>query len=79
MATPFAEAITASMIAGLDPMNGVIKSYATQQVQRADLDLDTERLELMAKIESRLQSPNLSEASKRAYAKMLEKYLQSIS
>ena len=55
MASPFAEAITQSMIAGLDPMNGVIKQYAGQQVSRAELDLDIERnkftLELQKQID----------------------------
>ena len=78
MATPFAEALTASMVAGLDPMNGVVRSFAASQVNAADLQLDDQRLAMMAKIEQRLQDPNLSEAGKHAYAKMLSKYYDSI-
>ncbi len=51
MASAFAEAITQSMVAGLDPMNGVVRDYAQAQVKRADLDLDQERIKTMQLLE----------------------------
>lgn len=74
MASPFAEAITQSMIAGLDPMNGVIRQYAMQQVATSDLSLDEQRLEMMGKIQALLENPNLDAAVKHSYQKMLAKY-----
>ena len=51
MASPFTEAITQSMIAGLDPMNGVVKQYAGQQVERAAVELVNDKLVLMQKLQ----------------------------
>jgi hypothetical protein len=56
MASPFAEAITQSMIAGLDPMNGVIRQYAQQTIATQDLSLKDQKLELIEKIEQRLHA-----------------------
>lgn len=77
----FTDAITQSMISGLDPMNGVIRQFATQQVSTADIQLDDLRLEMMSKIENRLATAveNKAPASViHAYEKMLAKYYTQI-
>lgn len=77
MASPFAEAITQSMISGLDPMNGVIRQYAQQQVAQSDLVLDQSRLEMMQKLQhliDKAKDDNSDAAVIHAYQKMLVKY-----
>jgi hypothetical protein len=77
MASPFADAITQSMIAGLDPMNGVVKQYANQQVARADLDLDQERIKTMQLLEQLIAKAKDNDNDGvvvEAYRRMLNKY-----
>lgn len=77
MASPFAEAITQSMIAGLDPMNGVIKQYAAQQVARADLDLDKDKLVTMQQLQKLIDEGKANGTDGNvldAYQRMLLKY-----
>ena len=74
MASPFAEAITQSMISGLDPMNGVIRQYAQQQTETQALSLEAQKADLIEKIEQKLsaaQSRNADSSIVGAYQKML--------
>ena len=43
----FHSALTGSIMAGLDPMNGVVRSMAQQQVKASELQLDESRIKLM--------------------------------
>ena len=77
MASPFAEAITQSMISGLDPMNGVIKQYAQQQVSRADADLDEIKLSMVLRLQKLIDEGKASGTDGNvldAYQRMLLKY-----
>lgn len=77
MASPFAEAITQSMIAGLDPMNGVVKQYAGQMVQRSELELDEQRIQTMIRLQKLIEDGKENGIDGNvldAYVTMLRKY-----
>jgi hypothetical protein len=54
MASPFAEAITQSMVAGLDPMNGVIRQYASQTMESNETNVIAAKADSITKIEQLL-------------------------
>jgi len=50
MASPLTEAYTQLLVAQVDPMNGVIKSMASQQIATSQLSLDEGRLQMFTRL-----------------------------
>jgi len=75
-------AVTESIAAGFNPMNGIVRTFAQTQATRGDLELDDLRLAMMGKIEekiARLKSKdNYDEATLAAYQRMLTKYYDAL-
>ena len=77
MASPFAEALTQSLISGLDPMNAVVKQFAGQQISRADLELDEAKLVTMQRLQKLIDEAKANGSDGNvidAYQRMLMKY-----
>ena len=56
MASPFAEAIMASMTSSLDPTNGMVKDYAKSQTDKLNAELIVLKADTIAVLESRMQA-----------------------
>lgn len=52
----FADAITQSMVASMDPMNVVVRRMFEGQATKAELDLDEQREAFIDKLNAKLQS-----------------------
>lgn len=79
MASPFADALMQSMVSGFDPMNGVIRQVATQHVSRGDVEIDELKLDMMDRIQARIETLTADGKTPDAavlasYQKMLGKY-----
>lgn len=73
----FADAITASLVASMDPMQTVVRTMAQQQAQVSGLQLDGAKVELVKNLEGLINAgiANGSDpAVLNAYRKMLDKY-----
>ena len=77
MASQLAEAYTQMLVSNLDPMNGVIKSMASQQLQTSELELDQGRISTMIQL-GKLIDDGKSNGSDgnviAAFQRMLDKY-----
>lgn len=76
MASPFAEAITQSMISGLDPMNGVVRQYAQQTLETQTVDLVERKAEAISRMETMVAEAKTRQAPPsviNAYEKLLAK------
>ena len=51
MASPFTEALTASMVQGLDPMNSIMRRFAEQNVAGIEVQHIEQKAESISKIE----------------------------
>lgn len=72
----FADAITQSMITGLDPMNNVVRDYAKQTIETQQLQLIEQKADSISKIERLLadaQSRNADTSIVTSYQKLLAK------
>ena len=77
MASAFADAITAGMIAQMDPMNGVIRSMAAVQLKASEQQLETGRLEIMATLRATIKECQDNGEDPKviaAYQRMLDSY-----
>jgi hypothetical protein len=52
----FSDAITQSMIAGLDPMNGIVKDYASEQAKQLKQNRIGDKAKLISEVGNLLQS-----------------------
>jgi hypothetical protein len=71
------EAYTQMFVAQLDPMNGVIKSMAQQQLATAEVQLDESKLVMMQRLQKLIDDGKANGADGNviaAYIRMLEKY-----
>lgn len=74
MASPLMDAMQANIIASMDPTQRVMSALLQQQVKSQDVTLDDTRLEMIGKIQTLLEKPDLNQSVKAAYEKMLAKY-----
>lgn len=56
MASPLTEAYTQLLVSQVDPMNGVIKSMAQQQISTGQLSLDQGRLEMFNSLSNQIET-----------------------
>jgi ribosomal protein L17 len=71
----FADAISASMVAGLDPMNGMVKDYASAVVTKVKVETTSNKLEAISEIAAKLQLAKDNSADGRvvqAYSDLLD-------
>lgn len=72
-----ADALTQSIVAGMDPMNGLVRQMAGQQFAQADLALDQAKLDMVETIAGKLakaKESNADEAVIGTYQRLLSKY-----
>lgn len=81
MASPFADAITASMVASMDPMGRITKDFAEQLLAEKRDELVNVRMVTMEKLEKRIQEAKDSGADGNVvagYVRMLDRYSQLV-
>lgn len=79
MNSTFGDALYAQMLAGMDPMNGVIRSLAVQQVKAADINLDDSRKAMMVSLTEliiKYRADGVDDNVIQAFQRMLDKYSQ---
>lgn len=77
MASTFADALTASFVGKLDPMNGVMRTFAESQTRDANEDLKTKVLDNMDRLRRTIkecQDNNEDPQVIAAYQRMLDGY-----
>lgn len=76
MASPFTEALTAQMVAGLDPMNMISRKFMEQNIAASEAQLIESKADSIAKIEKLLSDAKDRDADSSitgAYQKLLAK------
>lgn len=75
----FADAITGSIVAGMDPMNGVIRQLAQSQASSARVELDKERIKVMTLLQKLIDDGKANGSDSaviESYRRMLEHYTE---